>query len=119
MLDINEYEEIVCIEGLDKYNPLNYKRKKYLLEFNGEIPKISDSDLWTIFSKLIPADKNLDNYSIGIYTRLQLLSYFRRPLNDIYEYGNSQYVDAALQKLKDNGYIDYNIEEQTFKITNI
>lgn len=107
MLNKSEYEQIYCPSELEDI-PKNYRRVKYLCEFGTqEIPIVSDADLYTNLSKIIPADKKLDNYTIGIYTRLQLLSYFKRPFDEIYQYGNKEYIDRALNKLKEEKYISF------------
>ena len=107
MLKRQDYEELYCPEHLDKDNPYNYIRKNPLLPLGDGLKPWypCDSDFTQLIPSLLLIDKEVDNYSIGIYTRLCILETYKRPWSEIYNYGSKDFVDKALDKLEKTGYI--------------
>ena len=98
-----QYEKIIQ----EEVNWQDSRREKYILDYpNGETPFPTDSDLKTIIPLLLMADNELDNYSIGVYCRLKLLSHFKHDLNEIYKYGNKECITKSLNRLIELEYIN-------------
>lgn len=116
MIDRKQYEECFCPEGKDPIYPQNWTRKKYVLDYPKHIepPYPSDADYTMLVNKTMLID-SLDNYSIGVYLRLVLLSQYYHDWTEIYNYGSKAYVDKALQKLQELNYIKF-LEDGTLRI---
>ena len=87
------------------------RRIKYIMDYPDKTkePFPSQGDFLAIIPLLLMTDEEIDNYSIGIYCRLYLLKHFQHKLNEIYNYGQKEYIDKALEKLKRLEYIDENL----------
>ena len=72
--------------------------------------KTSWEDEHTLIPKSLIMNKELDNYSLGIYLRLDVLCYQQKQVEEIYKYGSKDYVDRALQKLHSLGLIQWDGE---------
>lgn len=118
MLERRTFTETYCPKELDGLNPYNYRRKRYVLDYPQEIspvdyPSANDGDIYKLISMIFLTDKQVDNYSIGIYCRLKVIEHFKRDWKEIYQYGNKDYIDKALEKLQNTGYITIKDEELT------
>lgn len=109
MLDKRQFEDCYCPEGKDKAFPQNWRRTKYVLDYPDDVepPYISDGDTQAIVHKAILVDPNLDNYTLGVYLRLNLLTEYYHPWGEIYEWGNPELIDKAMKTLEQQGYIEY------------
>ena len=107
MLKRQDYEEIYCPEHLDPDNPYNYIRKNPILPLGEGLKPWypCDADFTILIPALLLVDKDIDNYSIGIYTRLMILEQYKHSWKEIYNYGSKDFVDKALEKLEKTGYI--------------
>lgn len=65
----------------------------------------SHADYYTIISKMILADKDLDFYTLGVYMRLHLIAYYGYNWQKLYEFGSEYYINKALDNLEKTKYI--------------
>lgn len=107
MIDRRQFEECYCPQGKDPNFPQNWIRKKYVLDYpeDMEPPYPSDGDLNMIIHKSLLVD-NLDNYSIGVYLRLILLTDYGHYWKEIFNYGAQESIQKALLRLQQQGYIE-------------
>lgn len=107
MLDRKDYEEMYCPDYLDPDNPYNYIRKNPILPLGeGLNPWYPcDADFTMLIPALLLIDKQVDSYSVGIYARLRILEQYKHSWDEIYSYGSKSFVDKALEKLEETGYI--------------
>lgn len=117
MIDRQQFEDCYCPPGKDSTLPQNWIRKKYVLDYPDNVtpPYPSDADTQMIIHKSILVDSNLDNYTIGIYLRLLLLTEYHHYWKEIYNYGDKKFVDKALQILQDQHYIKI-LDDNTMRI---
>ena len=101
----------------DKDDPYSCRRNKYILDYPEDIepPYVSDGDTSMLIGMYAMVDKQLDNYTIGVYYRLLVLNHFYRPWFEIYKYGSNDFIQKAIQKLTDEKYIEF-YEDGNFKI---
>lgn len=56
-------------------------------------------------------NKNIDLYTLGLYMKLCYLANTNGKTEDIYKLGKKEYIDMALQKLKNEKFIRFNGED--------
>lgn len=117
MINKRQYEECYCPENKDPHYPENWIRRKYVLDYPKDVnpPYPSDADIYTMIHKAIIMDPNLDNYTLSIYLRLNLLTEFKHSWTEIYNYGSKENVNRALNKLKEQKYIEF-LDNNSMKI---